>query len=399
MPDPAPQPASQAPPPSAAAPGLVALFEQSLHGIVSPAVFRAAAARPAPSFGATGGLIMASGAAAVAVSLAHATVENPDLFQRYSPPVVAAVGVAALGLYASVNILTALMLFGLGSALGGKGDFHRGLQAAAMLSVFWPLQMMCNWFPVAWALPCLLAAWSAASALEGLFGAKPGLARALCALGALSALGAQLAGRAVAERARQAYAATQALTQAANSGGDLAKQMEAFQKQADAAMAAGDASAVGAVPGAAPAVGTSGLDLLKGPSDDSPAQAPAPPSQLQQAQKLLQNGKEVQASVMGMIDSLEPMLNNPEITKNMSPEQKSSMKELRGLIADLRGQIKSGQRLSDQEFDQKMKHIQQLTMQMMMAGAAQNMFGARPPAPAPAPGADRPHLKLPGNGK
>jgi len=388
MPDPAPSPAPQPARPPAVAPGFVALFEQSLHAIVDPAVFRAAAARPAPSFGAAGGLAIASGAAALGAGLAHAAVESPDLFQRFSPAVVTAVAVAALGLYACVVLLTALMFHGMGNALGGKGDFDRALQAAAMLSVLWPVQITCNWFPVAWALPAAVAAWMAACALEGLYGAKPGLARALCALAAASAVGAQLAGRVLADRARQAYAATQELTRAAAATGDIAKQVQAFQQQAEAAAAALPAAGPGSVPDAAPGVppaaGASSLDLLKGFSDDSAAPAAKGPT-LQQAQQMLQSGKEVQASAIAMIDSLTPLLNNPEMTKNMTPAQKDGMKELQSLMGDLRAQIDSGQPLSDAAFQAKMQRIQQLSMQLISAGVAQRMMGGMTGAPAAAP--------------
>ncbi|MDE2512372.1 MAG: hypothetical protein KGL74_14700, partial [Elusimicrobia bacterium] len=179
VPQPAPQPApAPKPPPAPVAPGAGELFEMALTAAFQPGVFRAAAARPAPSFAAAGGLAMAAGAAALAVNLAHGFVETPDLLRRYPPAMIAAVGVAALGLCMSLLLLLAVMLYGLGSAMGGKGGFDRGLQAAAMLSVLWPVQMMCNWFPFAWMLPAALAAWMAASALEGLFGAAASPARA-----------------------------------------------------------------------------------------------------------------------------------------------------------------------------------------------------------------------------
>ncbi len=212
MPEPEPRPAPQPAKASTApqAPGFGELFEQSLAAIVDPSVFRRAAERPAPSFGAAGGLALAAGAEALAINLAHAVVASPGLLQPLTPLILAAVGVAALGLYASVLLLLAVLLYGIGNGFGGKGEFERGLQAAAMISVLAPVQMLCNWFPAAWIVPALLAAWVAAGALENLFNVRPGPARTLCALLAAGAIGLQFAGRALADRARDAYAATQA---------------------------------------------------------------------------------------------------------------------------------------------------------------------------------------------
>jgi len=378
-----PAPAAKPAPPAPKAPGFGELFEQSLIAPFSPGVFRAAAARPAPSFGAAGGLALAAGAAALAVNLAHAVVESPDLLTRFPPPLVAAVGAAAFGLYASVQLLLAVMLYGLGNALGGKGDFDRGLQAAAMLSVLWPVQMLCGWFPLAWVLPAALGAWIAACALEGLFGAKPAAARALCAVLAGAAIGLQAVGRVVADRARQAYAVSRALAPVADANAELAKQMAALQQQAAAsAMPAANS-------GAPTAAATSGLDLLKGPVDvdaGAASQGAPPPPEV-----VLDQAKGMQTSAVGMLDAMAPMLNNPAITKNMNPQQKADMKELQDMMADLKDQIKTGRRVSDPAFAQKMAKIQQLSMRMMAAGMM------APPGAAPAPA--QPHLKLPEKGR
>jgi hypothetical protein len=361
-----PAPEKAAPPPKA--PGMTELFEQALHAVVSPSVFRAAAARPAPSFGAAAGLALASGAAAFAVNLAHAAVQSPEIFSRFSPPLMAAVGFAALGLYASMVLLMGVMLYGLGGALGGKGDFDRGMQAAAMLSVVFPLQMLCNWFPLAWVLPSALGAWLAACALEGLFGAKPVPARALCVALASGAIGLQAAGRVLADRARQAYAASQVLTQTAGGAEDLGRQMQALQQQAAAAAASGAL----AMPEAQPAQGAaapaaSGLDLLKGP-DDAGAPPPAGDAAAPPPEAAMTAAKGMQTSTLGMLDAIAPMLNNPAMTKNMTPQQKADMKALQDIMADLKAQINSGHSLSDPAFAQKFAKVQQLSMRMMAAG-------------------------------
>jgi hypothetical protein len=389
MPDPIPlpSPAPKDPPPPAQPPGFGELFELSLTAPFNPAVFRAAAARPAPSFGTAGGLALAAGAASLAVNLAHGIVQSPDMLQRFPPAMMAAVGVAALGLYMSVLLLLAVMLYGLGNALGGKGNFDRGLQAAAMISVLWPVQMLCNWFPWAWILPSALAAWIAACALEGLFGAAPSSARALCAALAAATIGLQYAGRVVADRARDAYAASRVLTQAAGADSELARQMKAFQQQAAAAAAA----VAPATSASAPATATSGLDLLKGPDDGAPPAAAAPPMTPQAA---LQQVKGIQNGAAGMLDAMAPILNNPALTKNMTPQQKASLKELQDVMADMKNQISAGRNISDPAFAEKMQRIQQLSMALLSAGLQVPPAGA-----APAPVASQRHLKLPGDGR
>jgi hypothetical protein len=374
MTDPAPVPApAPAPEPPPSAPGFGELFEQSLTAVVSPGVFRLAAARPAPSFAAAGGLGLAAGAASLAVNLAHAAVESPSLLTRFPPAFVAVIGAAALGLYASALLLLSVMLFGLGHALGGKGGFDRALQAAAMMSVLWPVQMLCSWFAYAWVLPVALAAWVAACALEGLFGANRVSTRAACAVLAAGALGLQMIGRVVADRARQAYAATQAVTQAASAGADLAQRMEAMQRQAEAAS--------GTAAGAPAATAASGLDLLRGPSDYGAAPQAAGATQ---ADMMLQSAKGIQASAAGMLDAMAPMMSNLANGKNMTPQQKSDMKELQAMMGDLRTQMASGRRVSDAEFAPKLAKIQQLAVRMMSAAALAPPSTAAPPPQSPA---------------
>ncbi len=389
QPRPAPQPPTPAAPPRA--PDFAELFETALAALVDPSVFRRLAARPSPSFGVSAGFALAAGGASLAINLAHALVSNPDLLRQFPPLMLAAVGGAALGLYASVLLLLSVMLYGLGNAFGGKGEFERGLQAAAMISALGPIQMLCSWFPAAWVLPALLAGWVAAGALEGLFGARPGPVRALCAALAAVAIGLQFAGRMLADRARDAYAATRTMTEAAGSSADLARSMAAFQQQAAAAMPAPAGPAAASAP--APA---SGRDLLRGgPSDDAaspagpaaaPGQAPAnamPPGVLAATQGL-------QANAAGMLDALTPLLAGLSANKNMTPLQKADMKELQNLVADIKTQLASGQPVDNAAFAAKMARYQQLLARVMAGGLSLAPPGASGPAAKPAP-----HLVIP----
>lgn len=399
MPEPEPRPAPPPPKPAPAprAPGLGELFEQSLTAIADPTVFRRAAARPAPSFGAAGGLALAAGAAALAVNVAYALIASPGVLRERSPLILAAFGAAALGLYVSLLLLLAVALYAIAKGFGGRGEFERALQAAAMISVLAPVQMLCNWFPFAWVVPALLAAWVAAGALEGLFETRPGPARAFCALLAAAAIGVQAAGRALADRARDAYAATQAVEavrDASASNADLARSMSAFAQQAQALNAAAAASAP------PPA---SGLDLLRGPAEggtaassedqspDAPLPGGTPPDGA--AQGALPPGADatmraMQANSAGMLDALAPMLSMMTASKTLAPQQKADIAELQGLMGELKTQMVSGKRMDKAEFAQKMARYQSLLLKVMSHAAAAQPpavpnAGTKPPAAAP----------------
>ncbi|OGS41820.1 MAG: hypothetical protein A2506_01630 [Elusimicrobia bacterium RIFOXYD12_FULL_66_9] len=346
-------PAAPPPAPPAAAPGIAELFEQSLMALArAPSVFAAAALRPPPSFGAAAGLALAAGAAALVVNLTHGFVSNPDFLQRFPPLMIAVVAVAAFGLYSSLVLLLCVLLYGLGRSLGGTGDFDRALQAAAALSLVAPVQALCNWFPLVWALPALLAAWVAAGALEGLFKTPAFPARAACAGLAGAVIGLQFAGRIFVERAGQAYMLTRAESSALSANDDLARQIQTLQTQA---------AALGSTPAAA---GTSGLDLLRGPEAET---RDAPPAEASPA-AMMKDASEVQQQASAMLGTLAPILDNPETTKNMSPQQKADMKDLQVLMKDLQAQMKPGAaRLSETERAKQMSQVQQMTMRMMSA--------------------------------
>lgn len=346
-----------------APPGLMELWEQSLIAVVDPSVLRRAAARPAPSFGSAAGVALLSGTAALAVALAHAFVSNPVFLQQLpSPAITTAVGMAGLGVYASLFLLLSVALYGAGNALGGKGEFERGLQAAAMISALAPLQMLCGWFPSAWIVPALIAGWVAAGALEGLFNANRGPARAVCAVLTAGALGLQFVGRTFVDRTRDAYAATQAMTsvETARVTGIAALQA------AGAAAQAGEGPASAGLP---PQPAASGLDLLRGgPSEDGEAAGPeTSPAAATAANTAAQA---MQASAAGMLDALTPMLNMLTTSKNLRPEQKTDIKELQGLMQDLKTDMAARKKMDNAVFQAKMRRYQVLLMKVMSYGPA-----------------------------
>jgi hypothetical protein len=104
----------------------------------------------------------------------------------------------------------------------------------------------------------------------------------------------------------------------------------------------------------------------------------------------------MQNSAMGMLDAMAPMLNNPAMTKNMTPQQKAGLKELQDIMADMKSQMASGHAVTDPAFAAKMQRIQALSMQMMAAGLQAPPAAA---APAAAPKPAQPHLKFSEDGK
>lgn len=378
--------------PAPRAPGLGELFEQSLTAAFDPSVFRRAALRPPPSFGSVAGLALASGGAALAIGLAHAFVATPGFLRPFSPPVVAAVAVAGVGLYSSLLLLLAVALYGVGNGAGGKGEFERGLQAAAMISALAPLQMMCGWFPAAWPVPALLAAWVAAGSLEGLFNANRGPVRAVCALLAAGAIGLQFVGRTFVDRTRDAYSAAQAVQESAAANAELARSVSALAQQA------GDASGAAVFPqgpvSAAPA--TSGLDLLRGgPAEGDEASSPqtsplaAPATQAAPPPGIDAAARAMQTSAAGMLDALTPMINMLTTSKSLRPEQQADIKELQGLMRELKTDMASNKKMDNAVFQDKMRRYQSLLMRVMAysSQAAPAAGGAAKAAP--------PHLQLP----
>jgi len=362
MPDerPAAEPSAIPPPPPPSPPSFTEFFEQSLYALaLAPSVFASAAERPAPSFAATGGMALACGGAALAVNLAHAVLLDPSALDKFPPLMTAVVGAAAFGIYISFLLFLSVLFFGLARALGGAGDFSRSVQATAALSLTGPLQALCNWFSAAWILPTLIAAWMASGALEGLFKVKRMPARAVCAVLAAGAIGLQFAGRALMERAEQAYALTRAAAEVSRGNPDLAGQIRALQEQAASA--------------AASQAGPSGLELLRGPAGDEPANQPA----AVQAAALTRQAADVQQGAAGMLNAVTPMLETMAADKSLPPQQREDMKAMQDLMKDLQAQM-SGKHstLSPQEQAKRMAQIQQMTMRMM------NQSLKHPPRPA-----------------
>ncbi len=369
-------PPGHVPPPAVAPVGAPALLEQSLLALGdAPGVFSAAAARPAPPLAAAASLAMSCGALALGVNAIALVVAEPRMLSRYPAWFAAAVSAAALGAFASAWLAAGVILYASGLALGGRGDFSRGVQAATVLSILAPVQAAANALPWVWPLPALWAGWVAAGALTGLFGARRLAARTLCGLFAAAAVGVQAFARALSARAPDLAAAAEA-----------ARGQTRVEASLQAALPAVAAPPPGAPQAAAPA-GVSGLDLVRTGADEpaapesaaafaptAPAVPGAAPAAAPAALQAQARGAEM--SAVGMLDAMTPMLSNPQVTARMTRAQKAQFLEMNAMIKQLRDEMASGRAVPPAEMSRRVARIQQLALSLMSAVAA-------PPAPAP----------------
>lgn len=345
--------------PSLRPPSLGELLELSLTAVVNaPGAFARLDGRPAPGPGASMLAALAWGLLFFALNLIHVALSNPAALRSYAPWQVAAAGLLGLGAWASVYLLGSSLVYGLGRALGSAGDFDRALLVAAFALAAAPVQALIRWFPQAWAAPALIGAWIAACGLSALFKASPWPARGVCAALAAVVLAVQYGAGLMVEK----HSAAAQLAAVAAQEAPGAEQLAELQRQ----MLQAQAIAAGAANGDSPKASQSSLDLLRGPAGE---QAPAAdPSQAQQLAQMSAQGDALNRSIAGMLESIAPMLNNPAIAQNMSPQQKADYAELKRMLADMRTSMASNTITSPQEQQAQMMKIQQLVMRMVSAG-------------------------------
>lgn len=362
-----------APPPRP--PSLGELLELSLTALVNaPGVFARLEARPAPGPGAIFAAALFWGVLFFALNLVRLALPNPALLQSYPGWQIGVVGLLGLGAWASLYLLASSLLYGLGRGLGSAGDFDRALLVAAVALAAAPVQALAPLLPGAWVAPAILAAWIAACGLSALFKASPWPARGVCAALAAVVLAVQHGAGLMADK----YAAAARLAAVAAQEAPGAEQLEDLQRQMLQAQAIAAGAAAGTAAGDSPQASRSSLDLLRGPAgEEAPAAAP---SQAQQLAQMSAQGDALNKSIAGMLDSIAPMLNNPAITQNMSPQQKADYAELKKMMADMRTSMAENTLTSPQEQQARMMKIQQLVMRMVSAGMTM------PKAPPAAPG-------------
>ncbi|MBI4061725.1 MAG: hypothetical protein HY403_09870 [Elusimicrobia bacterium] len=118
------------------------------------------------------------------------------------------------------------------------------------------------------------------------------------------------------------------------------------------------------VPNARPA--PSGLDLLRGPGGSD---APPAEEDRRRLERMSAAGDALNKSAAAMLDSMAPILNDPAITRNMTPRQKSDYAELLRMIRDLKRGMAEDTAPSPREQQRRMLEIQRLMTRMMSPGA------------------------------
>ncbi len=127
----------------------------------------------------------------------------------------------------------------------------------------------------------------------------------------------------------------------------------------------------------------SSLNLISGPSGQisapTPAQVQAIAAQIQQ-----HPGAAPQFAAQ-TLQSVMPLLDNPNLTKGMPPEQAKQIQAMSALLKQMGGNMQAGKPLTAEQKMQLMK-TQQAAMQMMMQQMQQTKKGAPQPQPQPQQG-------------
>lgn len=344
------------------APRLGRLLEDTLTvPFTAPSLFTRLSQCPAPGYGLLAANTAAYYALAIAVNLVRSLLDGGSAL---SPAVMAAAAAGAAAIAVALSFAGAGLLHALCLLAGGTGDFRRSYQLVSSLSFLFVIQSLLNWSPLLWALPVPWAALLLAEGCRRLHAAPR--ARAWAVFGGLGLLllGSQWLARREFSRFLQQ---TEVISPAAAQLQQAAAGLQALQQALPLLPGATEALAVGpalAAPGRLP----SSLDLLSGPgvmplgTEDERAPGPAPkmappanPAQLQALQS--------QAALT--MDALLPMLNNPAVTRMLTPEQRAQMDAIAKMLQAAQAQQKTGKPLTPQERAQRRADAEKMQAMMM----------------------------------
>ena len=314
-------------------------------------------------------------------SFFHGAIANPALIQRFPPWPVGAIAFFGLSLWTALFLLGSSLVYGLGRALGSAGDFDRALLVTAITLTAAPVAGLCAWFPMAWVLPAVVAAWMLACGLSALFKPDPWAARGVCAVLAACVLALQYGAGLVVEKysamAQMAAAAAQAAP-SPNQFAELQQQMQQLQT-ITANMPTSDPSQEDSPQGDSPKANRSSLDLLRAPDAEEQTETVSAEAKRQQLAQMSASGDAMNKNMVAMLDSIAPLLNNPMISKNMTPQQQADFAELRKLMTEIKAGIAANTLTSAHEQQAKMMKLQQIVMRMMSAGMTMPKQQLAPP--------------------
>jgi hypothetical protein len=328
-------------------------------------VFADLAQNPAPSYGVMIPNLLVFCATLCAGLLLRAGIAPLGILHASPTAMLLA---AALGLILAVplSFLAAGALHAFMLLSGGAGDFQRSYQAASMFSILIALQAMLNWFDWVWALPALLTAYMGAAAARTIHRAPALRAGVVFCLLAGSCVAGQWWLREQYSRWSQTATALQTTAMAAQ---DLGRQLQQFQQLSalpepsvggtNRGVPEASGAGAAAAPNSPQSVGPSSLDLLISPSETGSPPAGATSAQLQaQAQGL-------QQATANMLSPMMAMLQNPALTKGMSPEQVKQMGSVTGMLSQLQKDMTSGKKTTPEEQAAVMAQFQAAMMKLM----------------------------------
>ncbi|MBI5884372.1 MAG: YIP1 family protein [Elusimicrobia bacterium] len=367
------------------APGLASLLGQSLAALLrGPAVFAQAAAAETPPLWAMAANILvfaAAGQGAILVLRSAGTTRTGE-----------AVGLALFHAGAAAAALAGSFVFALivdviARISDSDADYLRSYQIVSLSSGAAVAGTAAYALPVLWFIPTAWAAFLIGIGIQKLHRARPYRAWTIVGVLAAAALGGQWFGmlqyRAVMEQTRAAGAV---MSEMQRFRAELEKALPALQEdgllpvppslptgQRLDAVSGGQGGEVAQPPIAAPGKNPflSPEALVLPPGDAAPTDQPAPAFDPRQSQALMN-------SSMGIIRSMLPMLNNPQLTKNMSPAQAQQFREIVRTIEGLDRNAAQGKTPTDADL---MK-----LLQAFMSLQAQPMTRPAPGAPGPAGG-------------
>jgi len=385
----APAPAPEPPPAS----GFFQMLEDTLTAPLGlGTTFAKLAPAPAPDYPVMVANFAVYAAVFLALNMLRAHLSFPEAAARIDPAHLAMAGAVGLAVMTGLSFVWAGIFHALAKAAGGQASFQRSYQVFSLLSACLPALAAANAFHLAWIFAAAYWTYLAAVAVENLEAAPAGRARSVFGAAVAAAVAIvwfasvqverQLApyiaaARLQAQLGRQAADAENAAafhtTLSSAAAQDPALMGQQLMLQAQQMM---QSSGAGRAPGASSG---SGLDLVAKPSG-SLEQLQANTQQIQK-----QAAQDTEAASKSL-DTFMPMLDNPELTKNMPPEQLKNVKALTALLHQMQVNLKSGKPM-DPAQAAELTRLQQAAMQSMMQDmqkdrekrqAAANANGSQP---------------------
>lgn len=106
----------------------------------------------------------------------------------------------------------------------------------------------------------------------------------------------------------------------------------------------------------------SSLDLVSGPGSQAPAEAAPPVISPEQVQSINKAGAD-------MLGSLMPLMNNPQMLKNLPPEKRREIQGLSQVLMSMQATMATGKPLDEAQLQQVMRTVQSMQLTHMPPGA------------------------------